>query len=98
MLRTVRAVAVLTVLFGIGSAGSGFESRRNARGIDTGVFGNGILALLFLKDPPDGETFPVWVGRACVAGGVAVAIGITVVLDRARRRTAAQVDDAPPPV
>jgi hypothetical protein len=88
LLRIVRVAAVLAVLFGVGAAGSSFPSNRNSKGIDTGVFANGLLALVGLKDPADGEMFPVWVGRICVVAGVGVAIGITALLDRDRRRVA----------
>jgi hypothetical protein len=83
-LRVVRVLAVLVVLFGIGAAGSSFESSTNRRGIDTGVFGGGVLALLGLRDPDDGDMFPVWIGRLCVAAGIAVVTGITVWFRRAR--------------
>lgn len=85
VLQTIRVLAVLVVLFGTGAAGNSFESQINARGQDTGVFGGGVLAILGLKDPPDGNMFPVWVGRACVVGGIVAFGAITRVLDRAKR-------------
>jgi hypothetical protein len=83
-LRVVRVVAVLVVLFGIGAAGSSFESSTNRKGIDTGVFGGGVLALLGLRGPEDGDMFPVWIGRLCVVAGVAVVTAITLWFRRAR--------------
>lgn len=83
-LRIVRVLAVLGILFGIGAAGNSFESSTNQRGIDTGVFGGGVLALLGLRAPEDGDTFPVWIGRFCVVAGIALVALITLALRRAR--------------
>jgi len=82
VLQIVRGLAVLVVLFGIGAAGSSFESNL-VRGKDNGVFGNGILAILGLRDPPDGEMGPVWIGRFCVLFGIASFVAITIALNRA---------------
>ena len=82
VLQIVRALAVLVVLFGVGAAGSSFDSNY-VRGRDNGVFGNGILALLGLKDPQDGEMGPVWIGRFCVVLGIASFVAITIALSRA---------------
>src|SRR6187401_2258807 len=81
-LQIVRALAVLVVLFGIGAAGSSFESNY-VRGRDNGVFGNGILEILELRDPPDGEMGPVLIGRFCVLLGVASFVAITIAFSRA---------------
>ena len=83
-MRVVRVLAVLVVLFGIGAAGSSFESSTNHKGIDTGVFGGGMLALLGLRDPDDGDMSPVWIGRLCVVVGIAVVTAITLWFRRAR--------------
>jgi len=86
VLQFVRVVAVLTVLFGVGAAGSSFEDDFDVRGRNRGVFGGGVLALLGIEDPPDGDMGPVWIGRACVVVGAALTVGITMLLDRDRKR------------
>jgi hypothetical protein len=95
LLQILRAAAVLAVLFGIGAAGSSFESKF-VRGRDNGVFGNGVMALLGLRRPPDGEMFPVWIGRLCVVLGIATFIVITRVLDRAKTATPDSTGTPPP--
>lgn len=95
VLQIVRALAVLVVLFGIGAAGNAFESRY-VRGRDSGVFGNGILALLGLKEPPDGEMGPVWIGRVCVLLGVASFVAITIALNRAGTVVSRTTEPEPP--